>query len=90
MYICVFVFLPYSKKSECPWQVGAIAIFLAWINFIWFLKRIPAIGIYMIMVKKIFVTFLKVRILIKGPSMATHACRKRHADKKFNFKYNII
>ena len=88
MYICVFIFLPYSKKSECPWQAGAIAIFLAWINFIWFLKRIPAIGIYMIMVKKIFVTFLKVRILLKGPLRVTHACQKKQQIK--SFKYKII
>ena len=60
MYISVFIFLPNDEKSNLQWQAGAIAVFLGWINFIWFLKRFPAYGIYIIMVKKIFVTFLKV------------------------------
>ena len=61
MYICVFIFLPYDKKSNLQRQAGAIAIFLGWINFTWFLKRFSAYGIYIIMAKKVFVTFLKVR-----------------------------
>ena len=61
MYICVFIFLPYDKKNNMQLQAGAIAIFLGWINFTWFLKRFPTYGIYIIMTKKIFVTFIKVR-----------------------------
>ena len=61
MYICVFIFLPYDKKSNMQLQAGAIAIFLGWINFTWFLKRFPTYGIYIIMTKKIFFTFIKVR-----------------------------
>ena len=63
MYFCVFIFLPHDEKSDVQRQAGAIAIFLGWINFAWFLKLFPTYGIYIIMAKKIFITFLKVEIL---------------------------
>lgn len=63
MYICVFIYLPHEEKNNAQRQAGAIAIFLGWINFTWFLKRFQTYGIYIIMAKKIFVTFVKVRKL---------------------------
>lgn len=61
MYICVFIFIPNDKKSNMQQQAGAIAVFLAWINFTWFLKRFQTYGIYIIMVNKILITFVKVK-----------------------------
>ncbi|XP_028402640.1 transient receptor potential cation channel subfamily A member 1-like [Dendronephthya gigantea] len=60
MYVCVLIFLPYDKKSDLQRLAGAIAIFLGWINFAWFLKLFPNYGIYIIMAKKIFITFFRV------------------------------
>ena len=61
MHICVFVYLENDTKSNVQRQFGAVAIFLAWINFTYFLKRFQTYGIYIIMAKKIFLTFIKVR-----------------------------
>ena len=45
------------------WQLGAIGVFLAWINLILFLKRVPLLGIYVIMFNAILHTFLKFALI---------------------------
>ena len=53
----------FGSNCWCPtnwqWQLGAIAVFLAWINLILFLKRVPLLGIYVLMFNTILYTFLK-------------------------------
>ncbi|CAB4011341.1 Transient receptor potential cation channel subfamily A member 1, partial [Paramuricea clavata] len=61
LYICTFVFLlPVNDtKSKSQIEAGAIAIFIAWINFIWFLRRLPKFGIYVILTQNVFFSLLK-------------------------------
>ena len=48
---------------EWQWQVGVMAILLAWIDLIAICAKFPTIGIYVIMFGKIVGTFLKVIVL---------------------------
>lgn len=41
------------------WQLGALCIFLSWINFVLFLSKEPTFGIYVIMLEVMIKTFLK-------------------------------
>ena len=57
----------FGNNCWCPtnwqWQLGAIAVFLAWINFILFLQRVPLLGIYVLMFSSILYTFLKFALI---------------------------
>ena len=57
----------FGSNCWCPtnwqWQLGAIAVFLAWINLILFLKRLPLLGIYVLMFNTILYTFLKFALI---------------------------
>ena len=57
----------FGSNCWCPstwqWQLGAIAVFLAWINLILFLKRVPLLGIYVLMFNSILYTFLKFALI---------------------------
>ena len=46
------------------WQVGVVAVFLAWFNFIIFTSQFPLVGIYVIMFIKIIRTFMKLVLLL--------------------------
>lgn len=65
LYISTLIFFVpiWKKKTDVQWQAGAIGIFLAWIRFIWFMKIFATFGIYIIMVKRVFLTVLKVSVL---------------------------
>ena len=41
------------------WQIGTIAVFLAWFDFIIFVQKLPAIGIYVAMLRDILWRFIK-------------------------------
>ena len=63
-YILSIIFvIHFGTNCWCPanwqWQLGALAVFLAWINLILFLKRVPLLGIYVLMFNTILRTFLK-------------------------------
>uniref|UniRef100_A0A1X7U5M2 Ion transport domain-containing protein n=1 Tax=Amphimedon queenslandica TaxID=400682 RepID=A0A1X7U5M2_AMPQE len=45
------------------WQVGVIAVFLSWIALILSIRKLPVVGIYVVMFIKIFNNFIKVVIL---------------------------
>ena len=67
-YILSIIFVAdFGVNCWCPtswqWQLGAVAVFLAWINFILFLKRVPLLGIYVLMYTNIVYTFLRVVII---------------------------
>ncbi len=42
------------------WQLGALCVFLSWLNFVFFLRLQPKFGIYVLMFEEIIATFLKV------------------------------
>lgn len=64
-YICVIIFVfPLGHICWCypswKWQVGALAIFLAWIDYFILLKHIPYIGQSIAMLYNVYLNFLKV------------------------------
>ncbi|CAB4007929.1 Hypothetical predicted protein, partial [Paramuricea clavata] len=58
MYIgaVIYVLPGRSTKANAQIAAGAISIFLAWINFVLFLKRFSLFGIYILMTKRVFFT----------------------------------
>ena len=68
MFILSIIFVSvFWTPCVCPlkwqWQIGVVAVFLAWINLIGFCANFPSIGIYIIMFGRIFITFVRVVIL---------------------------
>lgn len=68
MYILSLVFVTVvHRECLCPsreqWQAGTVAVFLAWIAFLLFLNKWPALGIYIGMFWKIILRFLMVTII---------------------------
>ena len=64
-YICAIAYVIQSGQQKSSFQIasGAIAIFLSWINFIWFMKSFSLFGIYIIMAKKVFLSICKVSFM---------------------------
>ena len=67
-YISAIIFVShFGTNCWCPtnwqWQLGAFGVFLAWINLILFLKRVPLLGIYVLMFNAILQTFLKFALI---------------------------
>ena len=61
MFVSVF-WTPCMCLQKWQWQIGVIAILLAWVNLIRFFAKFPSTGIYVIMFGRILRTFLKVII----------------------------
>lgn len=40
------------------WQLGALAIFFAWMSLVLFIQKIPKFGIYVVMFIDVFSTFI--------------------------------
>ncbi|KAI0234015.1 Transient receptor potential cation channel subfamily A member 1 [Lamellibrachia satsuma] len=60
MMIATFIFIyPFQKPCLLQWRGAWIALFLAWINFIMYLRRIDFIGIYVIMFVAVLTSLLK-------------------------------
>ena len=62
-YLCVMIFVfPLGHKCWCypswRWQIGALAVFLAWTNTFLLLKHIPFIGQPIKMLFNVYTTFL--------------------------------
>ena len=57
----IFVLSDYEfcELVNWRWQLGALCIFLSWINFVLFLSKEPTFGIYVIMLEVMIKTFLK-------------------------------
>ena len=62
MFVSVF-WTPCMCLQKWQWQIGVIAILLAWVNLIRLSAKFPSMGIYIIMFGNIILTFLKVIIL---------------------------
>lgn len=63
LYISTIAFVcngDFTCLNSWRWQLGAICIFLSWLNFVFFLRLQPKFGIYVIMFEEIISTFLKV------------------------------
>ena len=45
-------------------NVGAVAIFLAWIVLVLFVRKFPMFGIYIVMFEDIIMTFLRFSIIL--------------------------
>ena len=68
LYILSIMFVSvFWTTCMCPlewqWQVGVMAVLLAWINLIGFCAKCPSISIHIIMFGRVVCTFLKVIIL---------------------------
>ena len=67
-YLLSIIFVShFGTNCWCPtnwqWQLGALGVFLAWINLILFLKRVPLLGIYVLMFNTILHSFLKFALI---------------------------
>ena len=49
----------YICLNSWRWQLGALCIFLSWINFVLFMSKEPTFGIYVVMFQEVIKTFLK-------------------------------
>ena len=68
LYATSIIFVAvYWADCQCialwQWQCGVIAVFLSWINLLVFIAKFPLTGIYIIMLMRVFYTFLKVVLL---------------------------
>jgi hypothetical protein len=68
LYVCVlyFIFPVSNTKTERQFGAAAIAVCISWFNLIWFLRRIPDIGTYILTLQKVFKTLAKVYAFISG------------------------
>ena len=62
-YVCVIIFVfPLGHKCWCypswKWQIGALAIFLTWVNNLLLLKHIPHIGKPVTMLFNVYLNFI--------------------------------
>ena len=65
LYISVLPYLLPVNQNLSARQIGygAVTVLLSWLNLIQFLQLVPFLGIYIILVQKIFCTLMKVRIV---------------------------
>ncbi len=68
LYSCTIVFtLVFHSDCWChrdwQWEFGIIAVFLAWINLVLFLQKLPILSLYVSMLEHILFTFLEVAVL---------------------------
>ena len=62
LYVATIIFVSnfqFHCLSSWVWQLGALCIFLSWINFILFLREQPVVGLYVVMFQDMIKTFLK-------------------------------
>ncbi|XP_019851378.1 PREDICTED: transient receptor potential cation channel subfamily A member 1 homolog [Amphimedon queenslandica] len=66
VFAILFAFI-YTEDCYCPhkwqWELGAIAVFLSWIDLVIFVSKLPITGIYVVMFMNIFYIFLKLVFL---------------------------
>ena len=60
-----YIFATAGQAEDCfcltgyAWQIGALAVFLAWIDLVIYLKKLPLTGIPINMLQNVVLTFLK-------------------------------
>ena len=67
LYVSCIIFVSnFSNECGCPtkwqWQIGIFVVFLGWINLIFFASKFPKTGIYVLVFKRILITFLKLMV----------------------------
>ena len=66
IFSLLFAFV-YVADCKCvalwQWQCGILAVFLSWINLLIAVAKFPLTGIYVLMLIRVFYTFLKVVLL---------------------------
>ncbi len=67
-YVSTIIFVVvYNTECLCvlnwQWQFGVISIYLGWTNLILFVSKLPFVGIYVLILIKISITFVKMLIL---------------------------
>ena len=67
LYTFTLIFMSsLGRTCECPkpwqWQIGALAVFQAWIQLGLLGRKIPQLGLYNIIFEGIVITFLKIAI----------------------------
>jgi transient receptor potential cation channel subfamily A protein 1 len=45
------------------WQLGAACVFIAWTDLLLFFRRLPTLGIYVVMIVEIVKTFLRFSVI---------------------------
>ena len=50
-------------EKKWQWQLGIVAVFLAWIDLVVFIRKLPLVGIYVVLFIDIFKIFLKMIFL---------------------------
>ena len=69
LFIATIIFVSSGLQSKClcpeswQWQLGAMALFIAWLDMVLFLKKLPLTGIYVVMFVDIFYTFMRMILL---------------------------
>ena len=69
LFVTSVIFMSSGLQSGClcpeswQWQLGALALFIAWLDMILFLKRLPLTGIYVVMFVDIFWSLMKIIFL---------------------------
>ena len=84
MHILVYLFLlPVEEElSTAHIASGSIAVLYSWITLIQYLKVVPVMGIYIIVVQKIFYTLMKVCDVMPTAKNVLKMCCNIHADRK--------
>ena len=65
LIISTVIFTIAAQAQDCfclrgfAWQFGALAVFLAWIDLVLYLKKLPLTGIPINMLQSVVVTFLR-------------------------------
>ncbi len=68
-YTCTIVFSIGIHTTDCfcssseLWQTGVVAVFLGWTVLILFISKFPIVGIYVIILIRITITYLKMFLL---------------------------
>ena len=51
-------------RSGWQWQLGALSLLLTWLNLLSNVRKLPFLGIYVVMFSDVTVTFLKFSIIV--------------------------
>lgn len=59
LYLVNIFFVNFCRCGYYQKSFGSIALFLAWFNFVLFIRKVPVFGIYIVMFLYVFKTFFK-------------------------------
>lgn len=61
--VLVWDFNDCAVRQDWQWQVGAASLFLAWMNLLLFIRKLPFLGIFVVMFTDVFATFIKFSVV---------------------------